>query len=184
MDKDTFNKLDIIEQIEFVNKKLREGYSQSKLEKEKIISSRRTIGTRFDKVGYTLNKDTNQFEKNIEVIEPNNKIRMKHEPIQESSNIVVRGNQVNNNVLEELILNYTNMNEKLNEVYKWYQESSNNVVIEDKLEIDDFEGKIVVRSYKLYEPIQKEFAEFCAGSKYRVQDILSQALKEFLDKYR
>lgn len=185
MDKDTLKTLDIMDQIEFVNKKLKEGYSLSKLDRDNIISSRKTISDRFKKVGYELNKETNQYENTIEIAKPEAKeVITKDVQKQESSNLVVRGNQVNNKVLEQLMLNYNDMNNKLNEVYKWYQESSNNVVIEDKLEIDDFEGKIVVRSYKLYEPIQKEFAEFCASSKYRVQDILSQALKEFLDKYK
>ena len=185
MDNYVLNALDIMDQIEFINKKLKEGYSLSKLDRDNIISSRKTISNRFKKVGYELNKETNQYENTIEIVKPEAKeIITKDVQKQESSNNVVRGNQVNNKVLEQLMLNYADMNEKLNEVYNWYQESSNNVVIEDKLEIDDFEGKIVVRSYKLYEPIQKEFAEFCAGSKYRVQDILSQALKEFLDKYK
>ena len=52
------------------------------------------------------------------------------------------------------------------------------------LNIDNFEGKVVTRSYKIYEDVQKEFAEFCASSKYRVQDILTQAIKEFLEKYK
>lgn len=185
MNKDIFNELDILEQIDFINKKLKEGYSLSKLDNENIISSRKTISNRFKKVGYELNKESNQYENTIEIVKPEVKeIITTSTQKQESSNIVVLGDQVNNKALEQLILNYTDMNDKLNEVYKWYQESSNNVVIEDKLEIDDFEGNVVVRSYKLYEPIQKEFAEFCSSSKFRVQDILSQALKEFLEKYK
>ena len=185
MDKDTFNKLDTMDQIEFVNKKLKEGYSLSKLDNENIISSRKTVSNRFKKVGYELNKETNQYENTIEIVKPEAKeIITTNTQKQESSNLVVLGDQVNNKALEQIILNYADMNNKLNEVYDWYQKSSNNVVIEDKLEIDDFEGKVVVRSYKLYESIQKEFAEFCASSKYRVQDIVSQAFKEFLDKYK
>ena len=50
---------------------------------------------------------------------------------------------------------------------------------------DDFEGNIVVRSYKLYESIQKEFADFCkANNKYKVQDILCQFIKDGLEKYK
>ena len=185
MNKDMFNELDILEQIDFINKKLKEGYSLSKLDNENIISSRKTISNRIKKVGYELNKESNQYENTIEIVEPEEKeIVAKDIEKQESSNLVVQGEQVNNKALEQLILNYADMNDKLNEVYKWYQESSNNVVIEDKLEINDFEGNVVVRSYKLYEPIQKEFAEFCSSSKFRVQDILSQALKEFLEKYK
>lgn len=184
MDKDIFNKLDIIDQIEFVNKKLKEGYSLSKLDNENIISSRKTVSNRFKKVGYELNKESNQYENTIEIVKSDEKkIITSNTQKQESSNIVVRGDQVNNKALEQLILNYADMNDKLEEVYTWYQESSNKVVNGD-LTIDDFEGKVVTRSYKIYEDIQKEFAEYCSSSKYRVQDLISQALKEFLEKYK
>lgn len=175
------NDLDIIEQIHFINEKLKEGYSLSRLDKENIISSRKTISNRFKKIGYELNKDTNQYESIISIVE-GDKSEDK-EPILESSNKVVRGDQANNKLLEEIILNYADMNDKLEEVYNWYLKSSDKVVSDD-LKIHDFEGEVVTRSYKIYEPIQKEFAEYCSSSKYRVQDLISQALKEFLEKYR
>lgn len=186
MNKEEFNKLDVMEQIEFINKKLKEGYSLTRLDKENMISSRKTISSRFKKVGYELNKDTNQYEHIVDVVEvvnPMDEIAITSEPIETSSKFVVRGDQVNNKALEELILNYSDMSSRLDEVYKWYQESSNKVVTGD-LTIDNFEGKVVTRSYKIYEDIQKEFAEFCASSKYRVQDLVSQAIKEFLEKYK
>lgn len=55
---------------------------------------------------------------------------------------------------------------------------------EEKLTLYNFEEEVVTKSYKLYEPIQKEFTEYCSSSKYKVQDLISQALKEFLEKYR
>ena len=186
MTKEEFNKLDLMEQIDFINKKLKEGYSLTRLDQENIISSRKTISNRFKKAGYELNKDTNQYEHIVDVVEIVNaadEVAITSEPIQESSNFVVRGDLVNNKALEELILNYSDMSSRLDEVYKWYQESSNKVVTGD-LTIDNFEGKVVTRSYKIYESIQKEFAEYCASSKYRVQDLISQAIKEFLDKYK
>ena len=78
------------------------------------------------------------------------------------------------------------MNNKLNEMYNWYKlQSSNEVVQTEKFKVEDFEGDIVVRSYKLYEPIQREFLEFCKkNNKYKVQDILSQFIKEGLEKYK
>lgn len=126
MDKDIFNKLDIMDQIAFVNKKLKEGYSLSKLDNENIINSRKTVSNRFKKVGYELNKGSNQYENTIEIVKPKDKeIITTNTQKQESSKIVVRWDQVNNKALEQLILNYADMNDKLNEVYKWYQESSN-----------------------------------------------------------
>lgn len=194
------NDLDIMEQIHFINERLKEGYSLSRLDKENIISSRKTISNRFKKIGYELNKDTNQYESIISIVEgdksedkepileSSNKVvrgdeSKNKESISKSSNKVVRGDQANNKLLEEIILNYADMNDKLEEVYNWYLKSSDKVVSDD-LKIHDFEGEVVTRSYKIYEPIQKEFAEYCSSSKYRVQDLISQALKEFLEKYR
>ena len=191
MDKERYKNLDIYEKLEYINKMLKEGYSQTKL--EPIIGiSRRTMSKQFNEIGYEYNKVTKQFESIIEVIEDNSALdeicvtAEITEEKQESSNLVVRGEQVNYKVLEELILNYKDMNNKLNEVYKWYQNSSKEVVIEDKkLVIEDFEGKLVSRSFKLYEPIQKEFTEFCkVNNKYKVQDLISQALKNFMNQYK
>lgn len=194
------NDLEVIDQIDFINEKLKEGYSLSRLDKENIISSRKTISNRFKKIGYELNKESNQYESIIEVVESgksedkepilesSNKVvqgdeSKNKESISKSSNKVVRGDQSNSKLLEEIILNYADMNDKLEEVYEWYLKSSDKVVSDD-LKIHDFEGEVVTRSYKIYEPIQKEFAEYCSSSKYRVQDLISQALKEFLEKYR
>ena len=191
MDKERYKNLDIYEKLEYINKMLKEGYSQTKL--EPIIGiSRRTMSKQFNEIGYEYNKVTKQFESIIEVIEDNSALdeicvtAEITEEKQESSNLVVRGEQVNYKLLEEIILNYNDMNSKLNEVYKWYQNSSKEVVIEDKkLVIEDFEGKLVSRSFKLYEPIQKEFTEFCkVNNKYKVQDLISQALKNFMNQYK
>lgn len=191
MNKERYANLDVYQKLEYINKMLKEGYSQTKL--EPIIGiSRRTMSKHFNNIGYEYNSITRQFESIIEVVEDNdalNEVCMTTETAeekQESSNLVVGGEQVNYKVLEELILNYSSINNKLNEVYQWYQESSNKVVIEDKkLVIEDFEGKLVSRSFKLYESIQKEFTDFCKmNNKYKVQDILCQALKNFMDQHR
>lgn len=129
MDKE-FGKVDIYEKLEYVNKMLRDGYSQTKL--EPIIGiSRKAMSTQLNEIGYKYNLKTKQFESIVEVVEDNNALNEVcmtaeiTEEKQESSNLVVAGEQVNYKVLEELILNYSSMNNKLNEVYKWYQESSN-----------------------------------------------------------
>ena len=190
MNKTEFNNLDVLEQIEYINKNLLEGNTLTNVCKN-IGIGRSTIRDRFKKVSYEYNKNINQYESIVEIIEAetvapagaNEPIKENIKPvIQQSSNKVVR---TDNEILTSLINNYDDMNNKLNEMYNWYKlQSSNKVVQTEKFKVDDFEGDIVVRSYKLYEPIQREFLEFCKkNNKYKVQDILSQALKEFLDKY-
>ena len=190
MNKTEFNNLEVMEQIEYINNQLMEGNTLTNICKS-IGIGRSTIRDRFKKVSYEYNKAINQYESIVEIIEAetiapagaNKPIKEDIKPVlQESSNLVVG---TDNEILTSLINNYDDMNNKLNEMYDWYKlQSSNKVVQTEKFKVDDFEGDIVVRSYKLYEPIQKDFLEFCKrNNKYKVQDILSQALKEFLDKY-
>lgn len=191
MNKTEFNNLDVLEQIEYINKNLLEGNTLTNVCKN-IGIGRSTIRDRFKKVSYEYNKTINQYESIVEIIEAEKvaqtgekePIKEDIKPIKQSSSNLVVG--TDNEILTNLINNYDNMNNKLNEMYDWYKlQSSNKVVQTEKFKVDDFEGDIVVRSYKLYEPIQREFLEFCKkNNKYKVQDILSQALKEFLDKYR
>ena len=191
MNKTEFNNLDVLEQIEYINKSLLGDNTLTNICKN-IGIGRSTIRDRFKKVSYEYNKATNQYESIVEIIEAetvapagaNEPIKENIKPvIQQSSNKVVR---TDNEILTSLINNYDDMNNKLNEMYNWYKlQSSNKVVQTEKFKVDDFEGDIVVRSYKLYEPIQREFLEFCKkNNKYKVQDILSQFIKEGLEKYR
>ena len=195
MNKTEFNSLDVMEQIEYINKSLLEGNTLTNICKS-IGIGRSTIRDRFKKVSYEYNKAINQYESIVEIVEAgtiapaeaNEPIKEDIKPvIQQSSNLVV-GTELykNNEILINMINNYDDNLSKLNELYDWYKlQSSNKVVQTEKFKVDDFEGDIVVRSYKLYEPIQREFLEFCKkNNKYKVQDILSQALKEFLEKYR
>ena len=191
MNKTEFNSLDVMEQIEYINKSLLNGNTLTNICKS-IGIGRSTIRDRFEKVSYKYNKSINQYESIIEIIEAetiapageNEPIKEDITPvIQQSSNLVVG---TDNEILTSLINNYDDMNIKLNEMYNWYKlQSSNKVVQTEKFKVDDFEGDIVVRSYKLYEPIQKDFLEFCKrNNKYKVQDILSQFIKEGLEKYK
>ena len=177
--------------FKYINKNLLEGNTLTNVCKN-IGIGRSTIRDRFKKVSYEYNKNINQYESIVEIIEAetvapagaNEPIKENIKPvIQQSSNKVVR---TDNEILTSLINNYDDMNNKLNEMYNWYKlQSSNKVVQTEKFKVDDFEGDIVVRSYKLYEPIQREFLEFCKkNNKYKVQDILSQFIKEGLEKYK
>ena len=178
-----FDKLEKIDQMEYINKELIKGNTLTSICKN-IPIGRSTISDRFKKISYEYNKITNQYESIVEIVEAESVENVEIEPIiQQSSNKVVAAD---NEILANIINNYEDNLSKLNEMYRWYElQINNNVVDTKKLSISDFEGEIVVRSYKLYESIQKDFTEFCKrNNKYKVQDILSQALKEFLDKYK
>ena len=187
MNKTEFNSLEVMDQIQYINKRLLlEGNTITNVCKD-IGISRSTIRDRFEKKGYIYYSSIKQYKSIIEVVEipkPTLPACSKEPITQKSSNLVVG---TDNEILTSLINNYDDMNNRLNEMYNWYklQKSSNKVVEAKSFKVDDFEGEIVVRSYKLYEPIQKEFLEFCKkNNKYKVQDILCQFIKEGLEKYR
>ena len=179
-----FDKLEEIDQIEYINKELLKGNTLTSI-CENIPVSRSAIRNRFRKIGYEYNKLNNQYESIVEIVEAESVENVEIKPMTQQSSKKVVG--ADNEILINIINNYEDNLSKLNELYSWYelQINNDNVVDTEKLSIEDFEGEIVVRSYKLYESIQKDFTEFCKrNNKYKVQDILSQALKEFLDKYK
>lgn len=189
MNKTEFNKLEVMEQIEYINKSLLEGNTLTNVCKS-IGISRSTIRDRFEKIGYKYNKSINQYESIVEIIEAetiapvgaNKPIKEDIKPIvQESSNLVVG---TDNEILTSLINNYDDMNNKLNEIYNWYKLQSSNKVVEakNKMDIPDYNDDVVVRSYKLYVSTHKRFTEFCkTNNKYKVQDILCYLLEKGMD---
>ena len=120
------------------------------------------------------------------ILQKGDKITTDNAIIPESSNFVV-GTDMEEK-LNYFFNNYQNDLNKLNELYEWYLTSKNvnskDVINLEKLEIADFDGELITRSFKIYKDVQQKFTKFCKrNNKYKVQDILSQAIIEFLDKY-
>lgn len=85
--------------------------------------------------------------------------------------------------LQDLIDNY-NILSKIIEMFKANQEinlKNNNIVIE----LPQEENKSFKVSYRVNQAIHNEFKEFCKEHKeFTSKDLLSMALKEFMDKYK
>ena len=127
---------------------------------QEIKISRSTIRERFLKQGYIFNKSQNKY---IYSSEANNKAQ--------------KENKCNNNTkaLEEKIKILESKIEAIE------SELNNKNKEFNVIEIKKFEGKTVSRCYRVYEDIQKEFSKFCKeNSNYKVQDILSMALYEYM----
>ena len=155
MGKEEFNKLKVKDQVEYINQKL-ENQTLTDVCKE-IQISRSTVRERFLKQGYVFNKNNNKY---ILSSEENNEAQ--------------KENKYENNtkVLEEKI-------QALESKIEAIENKLNNNSSE--LNIKKFEGKTVSRCYRLYEEVQKDFSKFCKeNSNYKVQDILSMALYEYM----
>lgn len=155
MKKEKFNELKVKDQIEYVNQKL-EKETLTKICKE-IKISRSTIRERFLKQGYIFDKEQSKYI-NVEVKEkPQEENKFKN----------------NTNVLESKI-------KLLESKIKDIEDRLNNNSL-NQINIKKFEGETVSRCYRLYKEVQKEFSKFCKeNSNYKVQDILSMALYEYM----
>lgn len=165
MDKNKFNKLEAMDQVEFINKEL-ENKSLTKISEELKIS-RKTIRNRFEKIGYIYDKESNKYslETNKEDEEDFN-------------------NTINTKLLLERMKGLERQIKTLEEEFKLIKERPK---IKESKEIDMkmLDGETVSRCYRLNKEIQKEFSSFCKqNSSYKVQDILAAALIEYMDKYK
>lgn len=79
-----------------------------------------------------------------------------------------------------------NMKSKMAEVIDWYEKKQKNVIEIPELKINAraLHGKLVLKTYKLYETAIKKITDFIEKHpQYKQQDIISQALIEFAEKY-
>ena len=155
MVKEKFNELEVKEQIEYINQNL-ENKTLTKI-CEDIKVSRSTIRKRFLKQGYIFDKDQSKYIN----LEANKKSR--------------EGNKCKFNT-NELECKVKVLESKIKDIEDRLNNNKSN-----QINIKKFEGKTVSRCYRLYEDVQKEFSKFCKeNSNYKIQDILSMALYEYM----
>lgn len=165
MNKDKFNTLEVMDQIEFINREL-ENKSLTKISEELKVA-RKTIRSRFEKIGYIYDKQSNKYrlETNKEDEDDFN-------------------NTINTKLLLERIKGLERQIKTLEDEFKLIKDRPK---IKEYKEIDIkmLDGETVSRCYRLNKEIQKEFSSFCKqNSSYKVQDILAAALIEYMDKYK
>lgn len=171
MDKLEFNNKDLQEQVQYVNDQLSTGLSVTNV-CTNIGIDRSTVRKRFNRGGYVFNKDLNLYEVDI------NKIayisNKNHPKTLENSN--------NTNSLEDRVKALESQLGALQQIVFNNQTNTANIN-RIELELLDFNADTVTRAYRLYENVQKDFKIFCKKhSEYKVQDIISTALVEFMNK--
>lgn len=178
MDRKTFDQLEIIEQINHINEHLNQNNSLTKIAKD-IGIGRSTVSERFKKEGYIFDKKDNNYIYSTKVIIKEKSIPVKQKEHHENNNVV----SADNNYFY-LIKVIEDMKGQLNEVYGWY-ENQRNVIDPIELKMNKFDGEPINRTFKIYPEVQEEFKDFCTKHKeYKVQDVISQALYEFMQRYK
>lgn len=173
MNKECFLKLTIEDKVMELNKVLESGKTVSEIRKEWGISEKllqrvlREGKYKFDhkEKQYKLILDSDNYDSNKVVV-------VNKEKYKSNDNVVISKNE------------YDLLIRKVDEMYKWF-ECQTNIVEVHELKIPVNNNKAVTRSFKVYEDILEQFTEYCRShNNYKVQDIVTLALKELMEKYK
>ena len=172
MDKQQFNNLEITEQIQYINKQLQNNSLTTVC--ATIGIDRATVRRRFKGRGYTL--VANQY---IATDTDTKKAN-------DSNSKTVK----NTNNISITIEQYNSLEKRIKDIEKKLHTLSNNNTTNtqqkqnnDK-EIKFYKNVSVVRAYRVDTEIQQRFKEYCSkNNQYKISDIISTALENFLNEY-
>jgi len=157
--------------------------------KPNIYKSNTKVIKEKEKKEYKSITDVNKKSKKVSNDKNNTKINeIKAEKVNEPSTeiLVYKDNIKVNAKIQNDLLEIAGLKNKINEMLSWYETKHKNVVEipELKLSQKHFTGEITVKSFRIYTDIIKKFENFAnKHSQYKTQDLVSQALLEFAEKY-
>lgn len=172
MDKQQFNNLEITEQIQYINKQLQSNSLTTVC--STIGIDRATVRKRFKGRGYTL-VDNQYIATDTDTKKANDS---NSKTVENSNNISITIEQ------------YNSLEKRIKDIEKKLHTLSNNNTTNtqqkqnnDK-EIKFYKNESVVRAYRVDTVIQQRFKEYCSkNNQYKISDIISTALENFLNEY-
>lgn len=187
MNKDQFNNLDFMEKIEYLNKRLREGQTVIRI-REDIGIGEKALQREIKANGYRYNNKERQY---VPTTEATTKSATDILPtiVEDRNTIVVNENTFVVPKQQQQILGYLENNfEVLQEFLEKYkattkattETTTNHIVINL---VDDKHLNPKPKSIRINEFVYQNWQKFCDTKHYSKQDLISMALKEYMDKY-
>lgn len=190
MEKDRFLKLNIEEQVEYLNKKLEEGQTVIRI-REDLGIGEKTLQRIIKSNGYRYNQKIRKYICNTkvsqdeqiqgEVIEKPLEI-----DLEEQSDTLVIQNKYKNDLLE--LIKYKNKILNMLNDYECNNHKSDTTVIQIEprgINIEGLKGETIQTSIRVNKEVIEEFREFSKEYKqYKSSDLISMALKEYIKNYR
>ena len=197
MYKEKFNKLEVLAQIQYINNELENNKSITSVCKELGIG-RSTIRDRFKKANYKYNKESNKYidnnsitdvtQDNIEINNGCNTSDINKENNKSVTDVIQRDTvteiinksdeEIKNNLLD-LVSNY----DVLKDIIELHRRNTS--VIKQQIVIDIEESDSKLATLRVNSKVLEQFNDFCKDNKqYKKVDLLSQAIKEFIEKYK
>ena len=189
--KEMFLEMKIQDKIEYLNEKLQEGMNVTEIRAELGIGEKK-LRKLLKENGYKFNQKTKRYESSSKVnYKDSAEVNYKSSAVvnidqnKSSDTDVV---DIDNKLLLKIIAELNDMkqmNTKVVEMYDWYEKQIN-VIEPQQLIIKTRENNsTTVKSYKVYCETEKAFQALCKKySHLKVQDLISKALDEFIEKYK
>lgn len=187
MNKERFNKLDFLDKIKYLNNKLKQGQTVSKIRTD-IGIGEKILQKEIKTNGY---KYSNKFKQYIPINETTTKPTTEIFPtiVEDKNTVVDNETTIVTLKKQKQILGYLENNfEILQEFLEKYksttksttQTTTNHIVINL---IDDKHLNPKPKSIRINEFIYQDWKKFCETKHYSKQDLISMALKEYMEKY-
>lgn len=179
MDKQQFNNLEITEQIQYINKQLQSNSLTTVC--STIGIDRATVRKRFKGRGYTL-VDNQYIATDTDTKKANDS---NSKTVENSNNISITIEQYNS--LEKQIKALEDKYNKLSATIE--KQQNNNCTTEvqqnnNSNEIRFYKNEVVVRAHRIDREVYNRFKAFTDSNKqYKISDIISTALENFLNEY-
>lgn len=180
MKKEKFNSLNFEDKISYINAQLMEGQTVSKIREEIGVGEKslqkeiKLNGYKYDNKlkQYIINTESNTNMNDIVVLAKNNSQILK-----ESQRRAISFLEENFEILELLVEKF-----KANTTSNTTSNTNKNQIIIDL--IDDKHLNPKAKAFRVNMFVYKEWQEFCEKQRYSKQDLLSMAMKEYMDKYK
>lgn len=188
MDKIAYNKMNVLDQIAYINKET-ETKSLAKICKDVGIN-RSTVQRVFEREGYKRDPITSQYAKdNTIVIQSHQSNTLV--PLQSQKKAITSIPKSDAKVLlkyENDMMELIDNKADLLEMLKYYKNNANIVDI-PQLNLEElpkeYKSNIINKSIKVYQPVQELFDEVCNQySNHKKQDLISLALFQFCKTYK
>ena len=182
MSGEEFKKLNDIDKINYVNSELKKGKTATDITLD-LGLGKNYISTIMKKNRYERNKESNQYipivEATTETTTQSTTMDLDVSVVETDTNTLLTTEKANT---LDYLSNNINILMDMIEIYKTTTKTTTNYITIDL--IDDKHLKPKPKSIRINEFIYQEWQEFCDKQHYSKMDLISMALKEYMQKYK
>jgi len=189
MNKDKFNKLTILEQIDFMNSQINNNSITSVC--KELGVGRTTIRDRFKKANYSYSKELNKYtyiepKENLKELTGQDNGCITSDTYNNSNTNLVEDNHVttilkkSDEEFQDNIIDLVNNYDVLKEIIELHKRNTSVIKQQIIIDLDNSENKLT--TLRINKTILDKFNEFCEKNKqFTKVDLVSQALKDFIE---